>query len=221
MTDLTRRRFIKNVSFAGAATLACGSITAQNTFTSFLDLETEKGENLLSKFSKSSFSNNFLFDKSLLSCYNKIIVNWQKIGYESASDYCYTSPDGRLKMFSMHLIKNSQKLDNVLLCFGKNENGEWRTIRSLSGFELEAISQAKTEFKKYNAHIDLSQYLFPSSIQPVNPFGYITPMGSVELKTILSEKETITKIVVKEGNNKIFEKNIISEHTLSVDSILA
>lgn len=221
MIDLTRRRFIKNVSLAGAATLTCGSMAAQNTFTNFFDLEAENKDNLLAAFSKSSFSNNFLFDKSLLDSYNNTILNWQKIGYEPSSDYCYTSTDGNLKMFSLHLTsKNAQKLDNVLLCFGKNEKGEWRTIRSLNGFELEAISHAMTELKKQNSNIDLSLYLFPSPIQTVNPYSYKTPKGTVSLKTVLAEGETLTRIIVQEGNHVVYRKDINSQHTLFVNSVL-
>ena len=83
MIDLTRRNFIKNVGFVGTTTLFCGSLLGQNTLTSFLDSDKKEEENILSKFSKSTHSDAFLLDQTLLDFYNKAIVSWKEKGYES------------------------------------------------------------------------------------------------------------------------------------------
>jgi hypothetical protein len=220
MIDLTRRSFIKNVGFVGATTLFCGSLLAQNTLTNFSDLDKDE-ENILSKFSKSTFADAFLLDQTLLNCYNKAIVSWKKNGYEPSGDFCYSSHDNQLKMFPLHLhVDGSGKLDDVLLCFGKNLNGEWKALKSLSGFDLEAITLAMKGLKVKNNTVDLTHYLFPAPVQQINPYSFETKKGSVFLKTLLSPEQTSTKIVVMEGSTIVFQKEVISQHSLSVSSIL-
>ncbi|WP_264535675.1 hypothetical protein [Flavobacterium sp. N1736] len=220
MTDLTRRNFIKNVGFVGATTLFCGSLLGQNAFTGFSDSDKEE-KNILSKFSKSSISNAFLLDKALSDCYNKAIVNWQKTGYQSSDNFCYSSDENRLKMFPIHLhVDGAGKLDDVLLCFGKNANGEWKSLKSLSGFDLEAITVAMEELQMHNSNVNLSHYLFPAASTQLEPYGFMTQKGSVYLKTILSPENTATKIIIKEGNTVVYQKEIISKHSLVVNSVL-
>jgi hypothetical protein len=220
MIDLTRRNFIKNVGFVGTTTLFCGSLLAQNTFTNFSNPDKEE-ENILSKFSKSTHSDAFLLDQNLLDCYNKTIVSWKGNGYESSGNFCYSSQDGHLKMFPMHLhINGAEKLDAVLLCFGKNSNGEWKTLKSLSGFDLEAINIAMKELQINNKNVDLSHYFFPAPTQKFDPYRFETNKGSVSLKTILSPEKTSTTIIVKERSRIVYQKEIVSQHTLSVGSIL-
>lgn len=220
MTDLTRRNFIKNVGFVGATTLFCGSLLAQNTFTGFSD--SDKGEkNILSKFSKSNISNAFLLDQALFHCYTKAMVSWQKMGYQSSGNFCYSSDDNRLKMFPLHLhVDGSGKLDDVLLCFGKNAEGEWKSLKSLSGFDLEAITVAMEELQMHNSNVNLAHYLFPAPVTQSEPYGFITQKGSVYLKTVLSPENTATKILIKEGNTVVYQKEIISKHSLNVTSVL-
>lgn len=220
MTDLTRRNFIKNVGFVGATTLFCGSLLGQNTFTNFSDSDKEEG-NILSKFSKSNFSDTLLLDQSLLGCYNKAIVNWQKTGYQPSGNFCYSSDDNRLKMFPMHLhVDSVGKLDDVLLCFGKNDNGEWKSLKSLTGFDLEAITVAMEDLKIHSNNVNLSHYLFPAPVSQLEPYGFITQKGSVYLKTTLSSQNTSTKIIIKEGTSVVYQKEVISKHSLIVDSVL-
>lgn len=216
MIDLTRRNFIKNVGFVGTTTLFCGSLLAQNSLTGFLD-SNKAEETILSKFSKSTHSEVFVLDETLLDCYNKAIVCWKKNGYESSGDFCYSSQDGRLKMFPMHLyVDGTGNLDKVLLCFGKNSDGEWKTLKSLSGFDLEAINIAMKELQISNKNVDLSHYLFPAPIQKFHPYSFKTNKGSVSLKTILSPEKTSTIIIVKESNTIVYQNEIISQHTLIV-----
>lgn len=220
MIDLTRRNFIKNVGFVGATTIFCSSLVAQNTFTNFSDFDKEE-ENILSKFSKLNASNTFRLDQSLLDCYNNAISGWQKTGYKPSGDFCYASANGHLKMFPIHLhIDGTGKLDDVLLCFGKDTNGEWKSLKSLSGFDLEAITIAMKELKLHNSNVDLSSYLFPAPTTQLEPYGFITHKGSVFLKTILSPENTATKIIIKEGTTVVYQKEIISKHSLNVNSIL-
>lgn len=221
MIDLTRRNFIKNVGFVGATTLLCGSsLLAQNSFISFSNLENEE-ENILSKFTKSAYSDTFLSDPELLDCYKKASVTWEKTGYKLSGNFCYNSVDNKLKMFPMHLhVTNTGKLDDVLLCFGKNSNGEWKSLKSLSGFDLEALTAAMKELKTKNNTVDLTPYLFPTPEQILNPYGFETKKGSVFLKTLLASNQTSTKIIVSEGSNIIFQKEIISQHSLTVNSVL-
>lgn len=220
MIDLTRRNFIKNVGFVGTATLFCGSsLLAQNTFGSFIDSDNED-ENILSNFSKSTHSDVFLADSALFECYKKASLNLEKTGYQLSGNFCYSSPDNQLKMFPMHLQANGGKLDDLLLCIGKNSNGEWNSLKSLSGFDLEAIKVAMKELKAKNTTVDLTNYLFPSPVKQLNPYGFETKRGSVFLKTVLCYDQTSTQIVVKEGSNIVFEKEVISQHSLAVSSIL-
>lgn len=220
MIDLTRRNFIKNVGFVGTTTLFCSSLLAQSPFASFLNSDKEE-ENILSKFSKSTHSDAFLLDQTLLDCYNKAIVSWKENGYESSGNFCYSSQDGHLKMFPMHLhVDGAGKLDAILLCFGKNSNGEWKTLKSLSGFDLEAINIAMKELQINNKNVDLSHYLFPAPTQKFDPYSFETNKGSVSLKTILSPEKSSTIIIVRESNAIVYQKEIISQHTLSVGSTL-
>lgn len=221
MIDSTRRNFIKNVGIAGAATLFSSSLIAQNTFPDFWDSKHSNEENILSKFSKLSASSTFQLDNSLQECYNNAIVTWQKNGYEAASDVCYSSQDGLLKMFPMHLhTETTGKVDDVLVCFGKNEKGEWKSVKSLSGFDLEAISHAMAELKKNNPNVDLSKYLFPAPTQQLNPYFFDTQKGSVSLQTILASDQTSTKIIIKEGNSVVYQKEIVSKHNLIGNSFV-
>lgn len=220
MIDLTRRNFIKNVGFVSTATLFCGSsILAQNNISSLLDSQNGE-EDILSQFSKSSFSDAFS-DSALLACYKKASLSWEKTGYKPSGNVCYSSIDNQLKMFPMHLYVNgSGKLDDVLLCFGKNTNGEWNTLKPLSGFDLEAISAAMKELKTKNNTVDLTHYLFPAAVKQQSPYSFETKKGRVFLKTLLSADQTSTKIVVMEGSTIVYQEEIISQHSLTVNSIL-
>jgi len=221
MIDLTRRKFIKNIGFVGTSTFFCGSsLFAQDVLSSHSDSENAE-ENILANFSKSSYSDAFLFDSVLLDCYKKAVVNWEKIGYQASGDFCYSSLDNHLKMFPMHLhIDSHGTLDNVLLCFGKNQNGEWKVLKTLSGFDLEVISVAMKELKAKNKAIDLTDYLFPAPEQQLNPYGFETKMGNVFLKTIMSSGQTSTKIIVTEGTNIVYQRKVVSQHSLFVNSVL-
>jgi hypothetical protein len=221
MIDLTRRNFIKNVGFAGATTLFCGSsLLGQNTFYSLSNSQKEE-ENILSLFSKSTYSDVFLSDPALLNCYKKASLSWEKTGYKPSGNFCYSSPDNQLKMFPLHLhVNGSVKLDDVLLCFGKNSNGEWNALKSISGFDLEAMTIAMKELKTKNNVADLTHYLFPAPLKQLNPYSFETKKGSVFLKTQLSSDYTSTKIVVMEGSSIVFQKEVISQHSLYVSSIL-
>lgn len=221
MINLTRRNFIKNVGFVGTATLFCGSsLLANNAFGSLSNTD-DADENILSNFSKFNSSTVFLADSALLECYKKASLNLEKTGYKPSGNFCYSSPDNKLKIFPMHLYADGAgKLDDLLLCLGKNSNGEWTSLKSLSGFDLEAIKVAMKELKAKNSTVDLTNYLFPAPVNQSNPYGFETKRGSVFLKTVLCYDQTSTQIVVKEGSNIVFEKEVISQHSLTVSSIL-
>lgn len=220
MTDLTRRRFIKNIGITSTATLLCGSLVAQNTIENFSNLEKDEN-NILSKFSKITFFDAFLIDQPLYDCYKKSIVSLEKTGYAATGDFCYSSSDGLLKMFPMHLhTDHTGKIDDVLLCFGKDSKGEWKYLKSLSGFDLEAITVAMKDLKIHADEVNLSHYLFPAPIQEFNPYGFNTKKGSVSLQTLLAQEQTSTKIIIKEGSTVVYEKDIVSQHLLSVNSVL-
>lgn len=220
MSDLNRRNFIKNVGFVGVSTVACGtSLFAKNAFTTFSN-SVNREENILSKFSKLTYSDVFLSEPALLDCYKKAFINWEKTGYQPYGNFCYSSADGHLKMFPIHLHVAEGKLDDVLLCFGKNSNGEWKSLKSLSGFDLEAITIAMKELQINNSTVDLSNYLFPAPAQQLEPYGFTTKKGSVHLKTTLAAKQTSTQITVTEGSKIVYQKEVISQHSLVVNSIL-
>lgn len=220
MTDLTRRSFIKNIGITGTATFFCGSVVAQNTLENFSNLEKDEN-NILSKFSKITLFDAFLIDQPLYNCYKKSILNWEKTGYAATGNFCYSSSDRLLKMFPIHLHTDQNgKLDNVLLCFGKDTKGEWKVLRSLSGFDLEAITVAMNDLKIHADEVNLSHYLFPAPIQEFNPYGFNTKKGSVSLQTLLAQEQTSTKIIVKEGSTIVYEKEIVSQHLLSINSVL-
>lgn len=219
MIDLKRRKFIRNVGFVGVSTLFCSSLIAQNTLSHFSDLENDENS-ILSKFSKSTVLSTFLLDQNLSDCYKNAVLSWEKNGYRANGDFCYSSSDGLLKMFPLHLYTNNTgKLDTVLICIGKNSHGEWKSLRSLSGFDLEAITTAMNDLKKYQNEVNLSHYFFPSPSQQLNPYGFETKKGSVELQTLLAPEQTSTKILVKEGNIIVYQKEIISKHTLIFNSV--
>lgn len=220
MIDLKRRKFIRNVGFVGVSTLFCSSLIAQNTLSHFSDSKNDENS-ILSKFSKSTVLSTFLLDQNLSDCYKNAVLSWEKNGYKANGDFCYSSSDGLLKMFPFHLYTNSTgKLDDVLICIGKNSNGDWKSLRSLSGFDLEAITKAMSDLKLYHNEVDLSHYLFPSPSQQLYPYGFETKKGSVVLRTRLAPEQTSTKILVKEGNIIVYQNEIISKHTLIVNSVL-
>lgn len=221
MINLARRNFIKNVGFVGAATLFCGSLAAKSTLENFSIPENDE-ENILAAFSKITFFDAFLLDQSLADCYKKSVLNWEKIGYASSGNYCFSSSDGLLKMFPMHLqTEAAGKVDDVLLCFGKDSDGSWKSLRSLSGFDLEAITVAMRDLDIYRNEVNLSHYLFPAPTQKLNPYGYDTRKGSISLHTNLAQEHTVTKIIIKEGNSIVYQKKIISKHNFAADSFVA
>lgn len=121
----------------------------------------------------------------------------------------------------MHLYTESTgKVDDVLLCFGKDAAGNWKSLRSLSGFDLEAITVAMHDLNRYRGEVNLSHYLFPAPAQQLNPYGFDTRKGSVSLKTHLAPEQTITKIIIKEGSSIVYQKEIVSKHSLTADSFL-
>jgi hypothetical protein len=212
---LLRREFLKNTGIIVIASLTTNQIFAQNQVAS---ISRNGNTSFMDKISKKTYSLKTLRNNSLLHTYEAALSNWQNSGYEaSGSDY-YVCQDGNLALFSLHLKHESVGLlDSAILCFGKNQAGEWKSLKSLSGFDLEILTVAAGELQKNNPDIDLSDYLLPSTAQWVNDgFCFSTPKGDVFIKTILLSDASKTEIIVKEGDKILFQQTIISEHQLSV-----
>jgi hypothetical protein len=56
--------------------------------------------------------------------------------------------------------------------------------------------------------------------QQVNSYRFTTKKGSVSLKTIVSKEKTSTNIIVMEGTKIVYQKQVISQHSLILNPAL-
>lgn len=173
-------------------------------------------ESLLSKISKRTQSLQKLTNTQLLTSYEAALVQWRQSGYQPVGSDYYICLHRELALFPLHLRHESiGVLDEVILCFEKNKLGEWVKLKALSGFDLEALTVAATTLEKNNLTFNLCDYLLPHlSRKQESPFCFSTVKGEVSIKTVLSETNSITQVLVKKGSETLFQQQIKSKHTL-------
>lgn len=209
--NLHRRKFLKKVGIICAITL-----TTQNAFTRKKAISAPLKDGFIDRLSKYTYSRYELDDVSLMNSYKIALSHWQQSGYEPHGSNYYICKYREVALFPLLLEHNSLGLlDQAILCFEKNEAGEWVRLRSLAGFELEALSVAASNLLFDRPDSDLADFLLPvvSSVR-TESFSFITSKGSVSIKTFLSDTNSKTEISVMEGNKTLFEQKIISMHQL-------
>ena len=165
------------------------------------------GQVFLSKLLKKTYSLKTLFNTNLLDIYKTSLNNWQNTGYQALGSNFYACQHENIALFPLYHPHNSMGiLDTAIVCFGKNNEGEWTKLKPLSGYDLEALAVATEGLLKNNANIDLGDYLLPSCFQNMdNGLCFRTLKGDVFIKTIVSKDASKTKIIVREGEKILFE----------------
>lgn len=211
MNNLSRRVFLRSAGIISIAPLSTNHAFAQNQT---IKKPLSQNGSLLAKISKKTYSLETLSLNNLLNVYKLSLNDWQKNGYEAFGANFYICQDENLALFPLqynHTILGL--IDSMVLCFRKNQEDEWISIKSLSGFDLEVLTVAAEGLQKYNPDIDLGSYLLPSfPLNNTNSFCFNTPKGEVFIKTFLFENNAKTGIIVKEGDRILFQQTIISEH---------
>ncbi len=211
--NLRRREFLKKAGIMGIFTMTTGHAFAHKS----VAFDTWNGtESLLNKLVTQTHGLQTLTGTQLLSTYQAALVQWQQSGYAATGSEFFICQNSDLALFPLHLHHESTGLlDQAVLCFEKNKSGDWIKLRTLSGFDLEALAVAATTLGNYNSAINLSDYLLPRlSSKHNNPFCFGTAKGEVSIKTLLSDTNSTIEVLVKEGDNTLFQQNIISQHTL-------
>lgn len=208
---LHRRKFLKK------AGIVCGVIfTAHHTFARKEVTSVFLKKGFLDFLPKQTHSLQTLNDSSLLNSYKTALSHWQQSGYKAHGSNYYICQYREVALFPLLLEHDSVGLlDQAILCFEKSEAGEWIRLRSLAGFELEALSVAASNLLFDRPASALADYLLPvvSSIR-TESFSFITSKGSVSIKTFLSDTNSRTEISVKETNETLFQQTITSTHQL-------
>ena len=203
MNNQSRRVFLKSAGIVGIASLTPNYVFAQKQNTYFMGRQV-----FLSKILKKTCSLKVLSNTNLFNIYKTALNNWQSTGYQAFGSNFYVCQNENVALFPLYHPHNSMGiLDRAILCFGKNDRGEWTKLKPLSGYDLEALAVATEGLLKNNADIDLGDYLLPSCFQNMdNGLCFKTLKGNVFIKTTVSKEVSKTKIIVREGEKVLFEE---------------
>ena len=214
MKNPSRRVFLRN-----ATIISIASLSANHAFAQILTPQKPSLSHgsLLARISTKTCSIEKIAFNNLFNIYNISLNNWKQSGYEAMGTNYYVCQDENLVLCPLQFHHNVVGLiDSVLLCFGKNQEGEWQSLKPLSGFDLEVLAVAAEGLQKHNPNIELSDYLLPSITQNrKDGFCFTTQKGEVFIKSILLDECSRTEIIVKEGDKILFQQTIISAHHLA------
>jgi hypothetical protein len=201
---LPRRKFLLS------GVLSISAFTVHQAFSKNYVVSDVKEElKFFDRITRKTYSLEKLSDPKLFSFYQSSLISWQKSGYEATSNSYYTCMDDGLALFPLQLLHQSLGvLDTVMICFKKDENGDWIQLNSLSGLDLNALAVAADALQNSNEQIDLEAYLLPIKSIRGDGHRFETKKGIVSLKTLLSENGLSTEVIVWKNETVLCHKSI-------------
>ncbi len=128
--------------------------------------------------------------------------------YGDHENYCFYA-------IEMH-HERSDMTDMVLPVLHKEENGQWRHITTINGYQLEALVLAAETLQ--SSDIDLQQLLLPK-VGPSNGAyyqNYSSSKAGVDIKTYTySDKAAETSVCVYDGQKELIKNTFVSQHCLT------
>ncbi|MEP6796252.1 MAG: hypothetical protein ABJB16_18130 [Saprospiraceae bacterium] len=128
--------------------------------------------------------------------------------YGDRENYCFYA-------IEMH-HERSAMTDMVLPVLHKEENGQWKHITTINGYQLEALVLAAEALK--GSDIDLQQLLLPA-VRPLDRAYYqsfASVKGGVEITThTYGDKAAETSVSIYVGHKELFKNIFVSKHCLT------
>jgi hypothetical protein len=115
--------------------------------------------------------------------------------------------------------ERSGMTEMVLPVLHKEENGQWKHITTINGYQLEALVLAADALK--GSDIDLQQLLLPT-VMPANRVYYqlyTQAKAGVHIKTYTyMNKAAETSVSVFDGSKELFKNTFVSKHCLTTST---
>jgi hypothetical protein len=214
MKKLSRRLFLKDAGIISTMAISVNYAFSQKTnHATKFELNSVA---FLNKIPSKQYRLEQLNDSELMEQFQLSLQKWKNTGYETIVNSYYVCQNNRLVLFPLEMSHFSLGLlDTAVLCFGKDKNDKWQQLRSISGFELEALQIATESLLTKKPTVDLAAYLLPSPKNNQNSHYLLhTEKGDVCIATKLSPTKTTTNIRIREHGEIIFQTEIVSQHLL-------
>lgn len=142
---------------------------------------------------------------------------FSKRGYgKTGSDYYFYNAGGSYCFYTMKLQHGAHTMDDVLIpVLQLDPNGSWRHIRTLTGYQLEALAEAANALSGHAQ--PLQEILLPGAGRPAVPshLGFNAQEAEVSISTRLSGGNAETSIAIMDRDQLIFNKIFKSRHSLT------
>ncbi|MFN0212887.1 MAG: hypothetical protein ACKVT2_01420 [Saprospiraceae bacterium] len=140
------------------------------------------------------------------------------LGYRSENDTFYFFGEKESWCFYPLVFRHTSSgaTDLALPVMRRDQEGNWHLVKTLSGFQLEALSRASLALAEHTPAA-LQNLLFPSEIRLKNQgaLAYKTQDGMVAVKTILTGGKAQTTCTVTGREGTVFSETFSSKHGLS------
>lgn len=208
---MKRRTFI--------STTILGALSA-NQLLAFTPLELTKADinrwlsQLLNAVKAQQRKRYLLADISLKTAYETTKEKWFSSGYGALGSDYFMCRNDNLALFPIELQHEVHgQIDFVVLVFEKKKNNEWNSVKSLSGFNVEALVESLNIFPA-DAE-DLAYYILPTQSTPEFTIkGYKTPKGHVCFETRITDNKAIVNAQIIINDEIVWNQKHESKHSL-------
>lgn len=156
-----------------------------------------------------------LTDKKLKTTYEAIRDEWSLSGYQALGENYFLCRDGELALFPIELQHTALgQIDFAVLVFEKKKINEWESVKSLSGFNIEALVKSLDTF---SADVeDVANCILPTQSTPEFTIkGYKTPKGHVCFDTRITDNKAVINVQITINNEIVWNGKHDSKHSLS------
>lgn len=209
---MKRRTFI-STTILGA--LSANQLLASTPVT-LTTPNTSKWFSLLLKVTNAKKRKRYLLtDKQLKTAYEATKDEWSLSGYQALGENYFLCRDGKLVLFPIELQHPLLgQIDFAILVFEKNKTNQWKSIKSLSGFDIEALIKSLDTFPTDSE--DLANCILPTQSTPeFTTKGYKTPKGHVCFDTRITDNKAVVNAQIIVNNEIVWNGKHESKHTLS------
>lgn len=211
-TKMKRRNFI-STTILGA--LSANQLLASTPVESTIPNISKWFSQLLKVTNAKQRKRYFLTDKKLKNTYEAIRDEWSLSGYQALGENYFLCRDGELALFPIELQHTTLgQIDFAVLVFEKKKSNEWKSVKSLSGFNIEALVKSLNTF---SADVeDVANCILPTQSTPEFTIkGYKTPKGHVYFDTRITDNKAVVNVEITINNEIVWNGKHDSEHSLS------
>jgi hypothetical protein len=216
---MQRRQFLKDVTLSSVGVTLLPGIFSGNSFISYY-LIPEKIADALSAVK----SNTLLLDTALVSEFEKAVMPWKQVGYESGNPYTLQMSDSICMICPVHLSVPGQEqpLHSGALFFRKESNNPWMYVTGLNQYQCEALYFWIDYLKSSGTSVNtIRQLVFPVLSRKNEKVGLIaTEKGILHIESRVSNKEVSIQVNCKKDGELVYRNKFnagtkLSDRTIS------